>query len=147
MKHPPGLKGFLLAMGLLLGLLLVATGLGLAAYLALSARLDLPGWSVLVFALLVLVPVAVRRTARRPVRPEMRKVFRTQRRNLVSVPCPVNCLGERERARAKTRRAMRKRSLPCQKSIHASGARSLRRRPTIPTPRRARPARRARATW
>ena len=59
MKHPPGLKGFLLAMGLLLGLLLVATGLGLAAYLALSARLDLPGGSVLVFALLVLVPGAV----------------------------------------------------------------------------------------
>ncbi|GGM98603.1 maltose ABC transporter permease [Thermus composti] len=59
MKHPPGLKGFLLALALLLGLLLLATGVGLLGYLALEAYLAPPGWTILVLALLVLVPGAV----------------------------------------------------------------------------------------
>jgi hypothetical protein len=77
----------------------------------------------------------------------MRKVFRTQRRNLVSVPWPVNCLGERLRARAKRERAIRRRSLPCQKPIHSSSGRRRRRSPMPPTPKRARPARRKRPSW
>ncbi|WP_038058457.1 ABC transporter permease subunit [Thermus amyloliquefaciens] len=59
MKHPPGLKGFLLALSLLLGLLLLSTGVGLLGYLALEAYLAPPGWTILVLALLVLVPGAI----------------------------------------------------------------------------------------
>ncbi|TBH21169.1 ABC transporter permease subunit [Thermus thermamylovorans] len=59
MRHPPGLRGFLLALALLLGLLLLATGVGLFGYLALQAYLAPPGWTVLVLALLVLLPGAV----------------------------------------------------------------------------------------
>ncbi|WP_117237622.1 ABC transporter permease subunit [Thermus sediminis] len=59
MKHPPGLKGFLSALGLLLGLLLVSTGIGLFAYLLLEPYLDLPGWTILLMALGLLVPAAL----------------------------------------------------------------------------------------
>ncbi|GAB5603037.1 ABC transporter permease subunit [Thermus sp. FJN-A] len=59
MKHPPGLKGFLLALSLLLGLLLLATGVGILGYLALEAAFAPPGWTILVLALLVLLPGAV----------------------------------------------------------------------------------------
>lgn len=59
MKHPPGLKGFLLALSLLLGLLILSTGVGLLGYLALEAYLAPPGWIILVLALLVLVPGAM----------------------------------------------------------------------------------------
>ena len=59
MRHPPGLKGFLLALALLLGLLLLSTGVGLLAYLLLEPHLALPGWTILVVALLVMVPGAV----------------------------------------------------------------------------------------
>ncbi len=46
-------------MGLLLGLLLFSTGVGLLAYFLLEARFAPPGWTILVVALLVLVPGAV----------------------------------------------------------------------------------------
>ncbi|RTI08028.1 ABC transporter permease subunit [Thermus scotoductus] len=59
MKHPPGLKGFLLALSLLLGLLILSTGVGILGYLALEAYLAPPGWTILVLALLVLVPGAI----------------------------------------------------------------------------------------
>ncbi|RTI02940.1 sugar ABC transporter permease [Thermus scotoductus] len=59
MKHPPGLKGFLLALFLLLGLLILSTGVGILGYLALEAYLAPPGWTILVLALLVLVPGAI----------------------------------------------------------------------------------------
>lgn len=59
MKHPPGLKGFLLALALLLGLLVLATGVGILGYLALEARYALPGWTILGLALVVLVPGAI----------------------------------------------------------------------------------------
>ncbi|HAR68592.1 MAG TPA: sugar ABC transporter permease, partial [Thermus scotoductus] len=48
MKHPPGLKGFLLALSLLLGLLILSTGVGILGYLALEAYLAPPGWTILV---------------------------------------------------------------------------------------------------
>lgn len=59
MRHPPGLKGFLLALALLLGLVLLAAGVGLFGFFALEAYLAPPGWTILVLALLVLVPGAV----------------------------------------------------------------------------------------
>ncbi|WP_347240614.1 ABC transporter permease subunit [Thermus sp.] len=59
MKHPPGLGGFLLALGLLLGLLLLSTGAGLLAYFLLQVHFAPPGWTILGVALLVLVPGAV----------------------------------------------------------------------------------------
>ncbi|WP_019550334.1 ABC transporter permease subunit [Thermus scotoductus] len=59
MKHPPGLKGFLLALSLLLGLLILSTGVGILGYLALEVYLAPPGWTILVLALLVLVPGAI----------------------------------------------------------------------------------------
>lgn len=59
MRHPPGLKGFLLALGLLLGLLLLSTGAGLLAYFLLEVYLAPPGWTILAVALLVLLPGAV----------------------------------------------------------------------------------------
>lgn len=59
MKHPPGLKGFLLALSLLLGLLILSTGVGILGYLALEAYFAPPGWTLLLLALLVLVPGAI----------------------------------------------------------------------------------------
>jgi arabinogalactan oligomer/maltooligosaccharide transport system permease protein len=59
MKHPPGLKGFLWALGLLLGLLLLSTGVGLVVYFLLEAYFAPPGWTILLVTLLFLVPGAV----------------------------------------------------------------------------------------
>ncbi|WP_018460497.1 ABC transporter permease subunit [Thermus oshimai] len=59
MRHPPGLKGFLLALGLVLLLLFLSTGVGLLGYFLLSAYLPVPGWAVLLLGLLVLVPGAL----------------------------------------------------------------------------------------
>ncbi len=59
MKHPPGLTGFLLALGLILGLLLLATGVGVFGFIFLEAYWPVPGWSILVLAGLVLIPGSV----------------------------------------------------------------------------------------
>ncbi len=59
MKHPQGLVGFLLSLGLLLLLLLASLGLALFAFWSLQLFLPLPGWSLLLLSLGFLLPGAV----------------------------------------------------------------------------------------
>jgi arabinogalactan oligomer/maltooligosaccharide transport system permease protein len=58
MKHPQGIPGFLLSLGLLLLLLLASVGLALFAFFTLEVFLPLPGWSILLLSLAFLVPGA-----------------------------------------------------------------------------------------
>lgn len=59
MRHPPGLTGFLLALGLVLLLLASSLGVGLLGYFLLAAYLPVPGWTVLLLGLLVLLSGAI----------------------------------------------------------------------------------------
>jgi len=64
-RSPPGARGFLIAIGLLGGALIAATLLGLLMFWALQAAFPrpidqaYPGYLVLVFATLLLIPILV----------------------------------------------------------------------------------------